>query len=63
MHRSGHWLGLDVHDVGRYNIDNKWRNLEAGMVLTVEPGMYILPILLKYTNVGIILAYASKTMC
>lgn len=41
MHRSGHWLGLDVHDVGRYNIDNKWRPLEAGMTLTVEPGIYI----------------------
>lgn len=41
MHRSGHWLGLDVHDVGRYSIDNKWRNLEAGMVITIEPGIYI----------------------
>ncbi|OGT36860.1 MAG: Xaa-Pro aminopeptidase [Gammaproteobacteria bacterium RIFCSPHIGHO2_12_FULL_37_14] len=43
MHRSGHWLGLDVHDVGRYKIKNKWRTLEAGMVLTVEPGIYIAP--------------------
>lgn len=41
MHRSGHWLGLDVHDVGRYRIDDKWRALEPGMVLTVEPGIYI----------------------
>lgn len=41
MHRSGHWLGLDVHDVGRYRIGNKWRKLEAGMVLTIEPGLYI----------------------
>ncbi|MBA3661274.1 MAG: Xaa-Pro aminopeptidase [Gammaproteobacteria bacterium] len=41
MHRSGHWLGLDVHDVGRYKINNKWRTLEPGMVLTVEPGLYI----------------------
>lgn len=41
MHKSGHWLGLDVHDVGYYKIDNQWRKLEAGMVLTVEPGIYI----------------------
>lgn len=41
MHRSGHWLGLDVHDVGQYRIDKKWRALEAGMCLTVEPGIYI----------------------
>ena len=41
MHRSGHWLGLDVHDVGRYKIGNNWRALESGMVLTVEPGIYI----------------------
>ncbi len=41
MHRTGHWLGLDVHDVGRYKIDGEWRALEPGMVLTVEPGLYI----------------------
>ncbi len=41
MHGSGHWLGLDVHDCGAYKIDNKWRELQAGMVLTVEPGIYI----------------------
>jgi Xaa-Pro aminopeptidase len=41
MHRSGHWLGLDVHDVGRYRVDDKWRKFEPGMVLTVEPGIYI----------------------
>ena len=41
MHRTGHWLGMDVHDVGDYKIDGKWRTLEAGMVLTVEPGLYI----------------------
>jgi len=40
MHRSGHWLGLDVHDVGAYQIEGKTRLLEAGMVLTVEPGLY-----------------------
>ena len=41
MHQSGHWLGLDVHDCGRYKTNGKWRPLEAGMVLTVEPGLYI----------------------
>lgn len=41
MHKTGHWLGLDVHDVGDYRIDGLWRVLEAGMVLTVEPGIYI----------------------
>lgn len=41
MHKSGHWLGLDVHDVGRYLIKEKWRSLQEGMVLTVEPGIYI----------------------
>ena len=43
MHRTGHWLGMDVHDVGDYRVDNKWRRLEPGMVLTVEPGLYIAP--------------------
>jgi Xaa-Pro aminopeptidase len=41
MHRAGHWLGMDVHDVGDYKIDGNWRLLEPGMVLTVEPGIYI----------------------
>lgn len=41
MHRSGHWLGLDVHDVGNYKQNHHWRKLEPGMVLTVEPGIYI----------------------
>lgn len=41
MHRTGHWLGMDVHDVGDYKIDGQWRILESGMVLTVEPGLYI----------------------
>ena len=41
MHRTGHWLGMDVHDVGDYKVDDKWRLLEKGMVLTVEPGLYI----------------------
>ncbi len=41
MHRTGHWLGMDVHDVGSYKVDGEWRLLEPGMVLTVEPGLYI----------------------
>lgn len=41
MHRTGHWLGMDVHDVGDYKIDGEWRLLEPGMVMTVEPGLYI----------------------
>lgn len=41
MHRTGHWLGMDVHDVGDYKVDEKWRLFEPGMVLTVEPGLYI----------------------
>ncbi len=41
MHRIGHWLGMDVHDVGDYKIDDQWRALEPGMVLTIEPGLYI----------------------
>lgn len=43
MHRTGHWLGLDVHDVGDYRIDGEPRLLEPGMVLTVEPGCYVAP--------------------
>ncbi|NLG75650.1 MAG: Xaa-Pro dipeptidase, partial [Xanthomonadaceae bacterium] len=41
MHRTGHWLGMDVHDVGDYKLGDQWRVLEPGMVLTVEPGIYI----------------------
>ena len=41
MHRTGHWLGMDVHDVGTYKRDGDWRVLEPGMVLTVEPGLYL----------------------
>ena len=43
MHRTGHWLGMDVHDVGNYKIKDQWRDLLPGMVLTVEPGLYIRP--------------------
>ena len=41
MHGSGHWLGLDVHDAGEYKLEGQYRNLKPGMVLTVEPGLYI----------------------
>ncbi|HFC53643.1 MAG TPA: Xaa-Pro aminopeptidase [Gammaproteobacteria bacterium] len=41
MHRTGHWLGMDVHDVGEYKVGESWRMLEPGMVMTVEPGVYI----------------------
>jgi Xaa-Pro aminopeptidase len=56
MHRTGHWLGLDVHDVGDYKIDNEWRVLESGMVLTIEPGLYTgdnHKIPKKWRNIGI----------
>ena len=43
MHGTGHWLGMDVHDVGSYKIDGEWRAYEEGMVVTVEPGLYIAP--------------------
>ncbi len=41
MHRTGHWLGSDVHDVGDYKVDEQWRLLEPGMVMTIEPGIYV----------------------
>ncbi len=41
MHRTGHWLGMDVHDVGDYRIGEAWRVLEPGMVMTIEPGLYV----------------------
>lgn len=56
MHRTGHWLGMDVHDVGDYKVDEQWRLLEPGMVLTVEPGLYITPhkkVPPKWHNIGI----------
>ena len=40
MHRTGHWIGMDVHDVGDYKVGDEWRMLETGMVTTVEPGIY-----------------------
>lgn len=57
MHRTGHWLGMDVHDVGDYKVDGQWRLLEPGMVLTVEPGLYIPAgskgVAKKWWNIGI----------
>jgi Xaa-Pro aminopeptidase len=41
MHRTGHWLGLDVHDAGEYRNGDEWTALAAGMTLTVEPGLYL----------------------
>jgi Xaa-Pro aminopeptidase len=41
MHRTSHWLGMDVHDAGPYKVADEWRRLEPGMVLTIEPGIYI----------------------
>ena len=41
VHRTSHWLGLDVHDVGEYRVGDTWRMLETGMVLTIEPGIYV----------------------
>ncbi|HKK14231.1 MAG TPA: Xaa-Pro aminopeptidase [Gammaproteobacteria bacterium] len=57
MHRTGHWLGLDVHDVGDYKVGGEWRVLEPGMVLTVEPGLYIPAgskgVARKWWNIGV----------
>ena len=55
-HRTGHWLGIDVHDVGDYKVGGEWRVLEPGMVLTVEPGIYIGPSMRvpkEFRNIGI----------
>ena len=57
MHRVGHWLGLDVHDVGDYRLGEEWRVLEPGMVMTVEPGIYVAPqnskVAKKWRGIGI----------
>lgn len=57
MHRTGHWLGMDVHDVGDYKVSGDWRMLEPGMVLTIEPGLYIAEhsrgVSKKWWNIGI----------
>jgi Xaa-Pro aminopeptidase len=56
MHRTSHWLGIDTHDVGKYKQSDKSRLLEPGMILTVEPGIYIRPmddVPAEYHNIGI----------
>jgi Xaa-Pro aminopeptidase len=57
MHRTGHWLGMDVHDVGDYRVGDEWRVLEPGMALTIEPGIYISPGLSgvprRFRNIGV----------
>ena len=56
MHRTGHWLGLDVHDAGEYKRGGEWRELRPGMVLTVEPGCYIRPdekVAREFWNIGV----------
>ena len=61
MHRTGHWLSLDVLMQPLCSA-RKWRKLKAGMVLTVEPGIYISDQLKKCIRAGITLAFALKTM-
>jgi len=57
MHRAGHWLGMDVHDVGDYKVGGEWRVLEAGMAMTVEPGIYVAPdnqdVAKKWRGIGV----------
>jgi Xaa-Pro aminopeptidase len=57
MHKTGHWIGLDVHDVGDYRIDSHYRQLEPGMALTIEPGLYITPgsrsVAAKWQGIGV----------
>lgn len=57
MHGTSHWLGMDVHDVGDYKKAGEWRDLEPGMVLTIEPGLYIPPgtegVEQRYWGIGI----------
>ncbi|MDE2304502.1 MAG: aminopeptidase P N-terminal domain-containing protein [Gammaproteobacteria bacterium] len=55
-HRTGHWLGIDVHDVGDYKVGGEWRVLEPGMALTVEPGIYVKPsakVPKEFWNIGV----------
>ncbi len=56
MHRTGHWIGMDVHDVGDYKVGDEWRMLETGMVMTVEPGIYLpasRKIPARFRNIGV----------
>ncbi len=70
MHRTGHWIGMDVHDVGDYKVDDEWRLLEPGMTLTVEPGIYVAggnsKVAKKWWNIGIRIeddVLVTKTGC
>jgi len=70
MHRAGHWLGLDVHDVGDYKVGGEWRVLEPGMAMTVEPGIYIaadnLLVAKKWRGIGVRIeddVVVTKTGC
>lgn len=70
MHRAGHWLGMDVHDVGDYRVGGEWRVLEPGMALTVEPGIYISPdnqqVAKKWRGIGVRIeddVVVTKTGC
>ncbi len=56
MHRTGHWLGMDVHDVGDYKVGDEWRLLESGMAMTVEPGIYLpdsRKVPARFRNIGV----------
>src|SRR5690606_13714397 len=70
MHRAGHWLGMDVHDVGDYKVGGGWRVLEPNMVMTVEPGIYVAPdntaVARKWRGIGIRIeddVVVTKTGC
>ena len=70
MHRAGHWLGMDVHDVGDYKVGGEWRVLEEGMALTIEPGIYVAfdnkDVDAKWRGIGIRIeddVVVSKTGC
>lgn len=70
MHRAGHWLGMDVHDVGDYKVGGEWRVLEPGMAMTVEPGIYIaadnLLVAKKWRGIGVRIeddVVVTKTGC
>lgn len=70
MHRIGHWLGMDTHDVGDYKVGGQWRVLEPGMVMTVEPGIYVAPdddtVAAKWRGIGIRIeddVVVTKTGC
>ncbi|MFT5484515.1 MAG: Xaa-Pro aminopeptidase [Halieaceae bacterium] len=70
MHKVGHWLGMDVHDVGDYRVGEEWRVLEPSMVMTIEPGIYISPentsVAKKWRGIGIRIeddVVVTKTGC